>query len=405
LTVLIAFTACASAPPEQTENDSGPPEDAAPVSETATDGHGGETEVPEETESEAEAVAADEIYYVTRKGDAGINVRSAPSTADAGNKILYIEAGDISVRLFYQGETRAVAENGETYNWFKVKTPDGSIGWVREDVVWECNKSLEVHIVGQWEESKTGRILFNFVPGGLFQEGIDGSIDEEGAYITPSTADKTDLFFMSLLGDTVYVGSVKEDSLIEMLPAEGGMDFSFIRSDKTFDWDQAKNNYSSKTNEHATDSKRTLVETNAQYKALFSGMDYSTLTQQRFIMIEAAFGVLSAAPSIEKAQPHMEKMAAAYSEMINRLSSIINARLSNEFAAQRLYEGDITFGKRHEMIVGLLKEFLLENEMFVNNFTNENVDITSKYSLVGEFSDSFDVLNRLHAQIVFIESY
>ncbi|MDR3295730.1 MAG: hypothetical protein LBT26_07900 [Clostridiales Family XIII bacterium] len=72
------------------------------------------------------------IVFVNLFDDLGIYVRSTPSANSGdGNKILYIKAGDRSVRLEYLGTTRY----SEGYNWYNVRLPDGRNGWVRDDVV------------------------------------------------------------------------------------------------------------------------------------------------------------------------------------------------------------------------------------------------------------------------------
>jgi hypothetical protein len=73
-------------------------------------------------------------YLVIAFDDAGIYVRATPTVRDNTNKILYIDAGNRSVRLRYLRE-KEVSENGETHIWYQVALPDGREGWVRDDVV------------------------------------------------------------------------------------------------------------------------------------------------------------------------------------------------------------------------------------------------------------------------------
>ncbi|MDR0951211.1 MAG: hypothetical protein LBM13_06270 [Candidatus Ancillula sp.] len=84
-----------------------------------------------------------EKIYVTNETDYAIVVRREPqnsitaqvSPSDVSdpskNVLLYITKGDTSIKLIYQNEKKV--NNGRT--WLKVKIPDGSIGWVYDQVV------------------------------------------------------------------------------------------------------------------------------------------------------------------------------------------------------------------------------------------------------------------------------
>jgi len=86
-----------------------------------------EEQAPENGEDEI--VVVQDIYFITAHQNSNINVRKEPSRNS--DRVLSILAGDTSVRLKFLGESTF----NEDYYWHQVSLPDGSVGWVREDVV------------------------------------------------------------------------------------------------------------------------------------------------------------------------------------------------------------------------------------------------------------------------------
>jgi len=74
-------------------------------------------------------ITVPDVYYVTAFDEYRVFVRAEASTDSEA--LLTISAGDRSVRLKDLRDKKAVGG----YTWYKVKLPDGSVGWVREDVV------------------------------------------------------------------------------------------------------------------------------------------------------------------------------------------------------------------------------------------------------------------------------
>lgn len=70
------------------------------------------------------------IYFVNRFSTDGIYVRSGPGKEN--RDIYYIKKGDRNTKLEYLGSA-VVGSDG--YDWYYVQIPDGSYGYVREDVV------------------------------------------------------------------------------------------------------------------------------------------------------------------------------------------------------------------------------------------------------------------------------
>lgn len=69
-------------------------------------------------------------YFVNTFDDSGIYVRSGPGKEYSD--ILYIAKNDTSVMLLYLNENET---GNDGYTWYKVQLPNGSTGYVREDVV------------------------------------------------------------------------------------------------------------------------------------------------------------------------------------------------------------------------------------------------------------------------------
>ena len=90
---------------------------------------GGEGEPQEPIDNEPEVEVIPDVYYITAYENSSINVRKEPTRNS--DRLLSIGAGDTSVKLKYLGESRF----NEDYFWYSVMLPDGSSGWVREDVV------------------------------------------------------------------------------------------------------------------------------------------------------------------------------------------------------------------------------------------------------------------------------
>ena len=100
-------------------------------------GSGGSEPEPEHVPEEQEIEEVIDVYFVTAHENSNINVRKEPTRSS--DRILSIKAGDTSVRLKYLGESRFV----EDFFWHHVELPDGSAGWVREDVVVEAEPEPE----------------------------------------------------------------------------------------------------------------------------------------------------------------------------------------------------------------------------------------------------------------------
>ena len=89
-----------------------------------------ESEPEQEPENGDEVIeVVQDIYFITAHENSNINVRKEPSRNS--DRVLSIRAGDTSVRLKYLDESTF----NEDYYWHYVLLPDGSTGWVREDVV------------------------------------------------------------------------------------------------------------------------------------------------------------------------------------------------------------------------------------------------------------------------------
>ncbi|MDY4976356.1 MAG: SH3 domain-containing protein [Clostridia bacterium] len=74
------------------------------------------------------------VYFVNKFSNSGIYVRTEPSKQSA--KLLYIAQGDTNVRLRYLGETVSYDPVEQlNYVWYQVETPNGTVGFVRSDVV------------------------------------------------------------------------------------------------------------------------------------------------------------------------------------------------------------------------------------------------------------------------------
>lgn len=88
---------------------------------------------------EAAKTTHEEKWFVTNHADYGICVRSTPkvdgtcagNNTKGANVLLYINKGDVSIRLKYLNEEQMV----DGYKWLKVETPSSGQGWVREDIV------------------------------------------------------------------------------------------------------------------------------------------------------------------------------------------------------------------------------------------------------------------------------
>lgn len=73
-------------------------------------------------------------YLVNAFSTSGIYVRSAASKDSV--HIAFIHAGDTSVKMEYLSSTTAYDyEAGQNYTWYKVRMPNGTVGYVRADVV------------------------------------------------------------------------------------------------------------------------------------------------------------------------------------------------------------------------------------------------------------------------------
>ena len=74
------------------------------------------------------------VYFVNAFTNSGIYVRTEASKQSS--KLLYIAQGDTNVRLRYLDETISYDPvDNKNYVWYMVETPNGTVGYVRSDVV------------------------------------------------------------------------------------------------------------------------------------------------------------------------------------------------------------------------------------------------------------------------------
>ncbi|MDR2088169.1 MAG: hypothetical protein LBP73_02320 [Clostridiales Family XIII bacterium] len=248
LIAVAVLAACASVSSEQTEDDSQASSDVSGFIDENAENAGGIAEAKTAEGDAKEISVTEELYFVTSETDAGINIRNSPSVSD-GNKIFYVEAGDFGTRLLYQGKTRTVEENGETHDWFNVKIPDGNIGWVRDDVVVRCDRSVEADILGQWEgeNADANLIVFNNHPGGFFQlclqaPNADKSDFLTGQYFTIQEQQngKSIIYKYESDGEMVLLlAKIENNDRISLIGPNADTTV-LTRSSKNMDWDSSE---------------------------------------------------------------------------------------------------------------------------------------------------------------------
>lgn len=163
---------------------------------------------------------AEGTQFVNAFSNSGIYVRSAATTA--GSKKLYIKAGDTTTRLTYLRALNMFDENDwKWYTWYRVELPDGTLGYVRSDVVKIAGTVHEV------EQTWVGDYLVNtFSNSGIYVRSSASTSSSQVAYIAA--------------GDTNYkmefVSSVEaSDGTWYYVKLPNGM-YGYVRSDVVRWW-------------------------------------------------------------------------------------------------------------------------------------------------------------------------
>jgi hypothetical protein len=409
----ITFSGCS-----RTETSESPDTQNPAQSQEGAASSGDEVQDSAENEKEAnveeivieEAVAADEIYYVNAEIEFGINVRSEPSTADAGNKILYIEAGDLSVRLDDQGEKRAVSEGSETFEWFKVKIPDGRIGWVRGDLVYECSTALETTLIGQWEGNLTygqlsSKVVLDFQPFGLVRMYMFSDGYAYGSYAIHQRKN-ADFFLCNFkefreMRPLTLAGQIENEFNICLISPDGS-EIPFKPSSINVDWPSSD---SSKSNLAGSDSapiltadsekEIRLISTKEEFLEWCANIDMTEFVKLRQSYAQAAMQYMNSMDEEDKVS-----LNVAF-EKLRDFTFELGVNVTDDVASQTAH-----FGYRTVLIEqirqAILSEFfsVLEDALLLHKAVVSNdFNIGEKTTLISTFLDA-DVVSRLYEMIL-----